>query len=628
MTVKAPFNFVPVSDKVYFPEWAGYISHDIPFEDGVSGSIKVKITAKSPIFVRNGHTQAEAEDKSDAFKQFSNVDGKYYIPGTSVKGAIRSVLEIMSFGKMTTQETHKFACKWRDEDYPAPKNLCKEIKTGWLKKDEKGYYVEECKYARIGHVEIDNYLKEAYSERDLFRNAFSKRGNSEAFTKSVKDRKTQKEIGRKTSFYKYDSIKGKVIEGLSFSVVQTTYTKIDRLKVDKSGTLKGTIVFTGQPDMWKWPRPVKLDSSAGKFYEFVYLDNGNAGRRYDLSTDDYDEFVYLNQNNYQWSEVWKLQVGKKPIPVFFRIADDGTVKNLGLSYLYKIPGGVAPADCIPIEHKQGKKDLAECIFGYVSKEKNAPSLRGRVQFGHAWVCGESMTENRKYVLASPKASYYPIYVKNGKPWNVGAVPAGRKRYIVRDKDYNKSMGSDAMECEGCVLLKGAEFEETISFHNLKPVELGAILSALTFDGHDECLHSLGQGKPFGWGTAKITIEDVVTDTDDFDIDSCKKMFKEAVKSKLSIANWEGIAPIKTLFEMSKPIPADRNDAFWYMSLDDKEFADAKENKEYLRPFSEVMANPFARPISSKTLEPSNAPRVAKKQPMKMSSMLKGFKRSF
>ena len=43
-TIKAPFNFVPLSDKVFFPDWADKISHDIPFEDGVSGTIELTLT--------------------------------------------------------------------------------------------------------------------------------------------------------------------------------------------------------------------------------------------------------------------------------------------------------------------------------------------------------------------------------------------------------------------------------------------------------------------------------------------------------------------------------------------------------------------------------------------------------
>jgi len=102
--IKAPFNFVPVSDTVFTPDWADQISQDIPFEDGMSGTIELKITAETPIFIKTG----QRRDQKDEDNSFSNVNGEYFIPGTSLKGSIRNVLEIMSFGKMDHVENKKF----------------------------------------------------------------------------------------------------------------------------------------------------------------------------------------------------------------------------------------------------------------------------------------------------------------------------------------------------------------------------------------------------------------------------------------------------------------------------------------------------------------------------------------
>lgn len=99
--IKAPFNFVPLNEKVFFPNWADQVSHDIPFSDGESGVIELELEAMTPIFVRNGHTKEDAEAKNDDYISFSkDSDGNYFIPATSVKGMIRNVLEIISFGKM------------------------------------------------------------------------------------------------------------------------------------------------------------------------------------------------------------------------------------------------------------------------------------------------------------------------------------------------------------------------------------------------------------------------------------------------------------------------------------------------------------------------------------------------
>jgi len=95
MTVNSPYNFVPLPEDVFFPSWAEQISQDVPFCKGLDGTIKLTITARTPIFIRNGYS---GDDKDNTFSH--TPDGKYFIPATTVKSCIRSVLEIMSFGKM------------------------------------------------------------------------------------------------------------------------------------------------------------------------------------------------------------------------------------------------------------------------------------------------------------------------------------------------------------------------------------------------------------------------------------------------------------------------------------------------------------------------------------------------
>ena len=162
-----------MSEKVYFPEWAEQISQDIPFEDGVSGTIELKITAQTPIFVRNGHTKSDADDKNEDYKSFSkSPDGKYFIPGTSIKGCIRSVLEIMSFGKMTQVDNQNFGC--RDLDDKSYTSRMRNFYCGWLYQDENnGYRLENCgKPKRVSIKEVDkclggNTLFEFISETDF-----------------------------------------------------------------------------------------------------------------------------------------------------------------------------------------------------------------------------------------------------------------------------------------------------------------------------------------------------------------------------------------------------------------------------------------------------------------------------
>ena len=94
--IPSPYNFVPLSEQVFFPGWADQVSMDVPFSDGISGTLQVKVTAKTPLYIRNGG--AHPEDKSKLndpnYTDFFRVhpDGPYAIPGTSLKGMLRACL--------------------------------------------------------------------------------------------------------------------------------------------------------------------------------------------------------------------------------------------------------------------------------------------------------------------------------------------------------------------------------------------------------------------------------------------------------------------------------------------------------------------------------------------------------
>ncbi len=49
MAIPSPYNFVPLSEHVFFPDWAEKVSMDVPFSDGISGALKVRVTARTSI---------------------------------------------------------------------------------------------------------------------------------------------------------------------------------------------------------------------------------------------------------------------------------------------------------------------------------------------------------------------------------------------------------------------------------------------------------------------------------------------------------------------------------------------------------------------------------------------------
>ncbi len=103
--ISAPYSFVPLNSKVYIPTWHNKVSQDIPFEDGEDGIIEVKWRNVSPLIIRDGETDKEQAAQS-MFIDLPDGTRRYFIPGSSLKGMLRNVMAIMSFGKFKAYNTH------------------------------------------------------------------------------------------------------------------------------------------------------------------------------------------------------------------------------------------------------------------------------------------------------------------------------------------------------------------------------------------------------------------------------------------------------------------------------------------------------------------------------------------
>jgi len=592
MAIRAPFNFVPVSDKVFFPEWADQINHDIPFSDGLSGTINLKITAESPIFVRNGHTEKDREEKNENYSSFSNVEGQYFIPGTSLKGAIRNVLEILSFGKMRINKDAKFAQReWDNKNniYPL-KDQQNNFHCGWLRRCGKNYKIIDCgKPYRIGQSRLDEWLGE-----DVFRNNFSK---DKGIDLKKEVRVNNKMYDPKTAEYKYHLIGNKNLTGITFKLDDEFCNdfKENRVKVAPDGNLRGTIVLTGQPDKWMWPRPEKLTPGAGKFYEFVFEETEE--NIYDLSENEFNHFKFIYAESTEWNRIKHELESARGVPVFFRL-EKNNIKDFGIAYLYKLPYANSAYDTLNSHHKENEKlDLAECIFGTENKQH---ALKGRVQFGNA-ICKFGIVDNELiFTMGSPKASFYPIYIKQ-KDTNKGKVGnystyndsqiKGWKRYHIREQVFgNKTEYNESLDTKLIPLSKGSVFESKVSFHNLKPLELAALISSITFHKTEGCYHQIGHGKPFGLGKSNIQIEDLNIATD-FNLNLWLAKFEEKL-SDLIKCDWHAHDSIVQLFTIARiHVNQVENAAFEYMKMSvirsENEFITAKQMNEYLQYYSEL-----------------------------------------
>ena len=123
------------------------------------------------------------------------------------------------------------------------------------------------------------------------------------------------------------------------------------------------------------------------------------------------------------------------------------------------------------------------------------------------------------VFSQPRESFWPFYLrdkgddsKTVSYDNPSAIPARRKRYIVRDHAVPSThwpQGNDnaATRTRIRFLPAGTEFTGEIEAHNLHPVEFGALIWALTFgDPSGRQNHLIGRAKSMGHGALRLALE--------------------------------------------------------------------------------------------------------------------------
>ena len=554
--MKAPYNFVPLSDRVFFPLWSEKVGFDRPLRDGMSGEIGIEVEAFSPIIIKNPTPLIENGREVYEFNNVEiNGEKRYFIPATSFKGMIRNVLEIISFSKISFIDDNRYF--FRDLRNKVFRDEVKNVNAGFLVKEGDRYFIEDLgKPGRISHKEIDRVYKVNFKK--LFEDRFA---NTDEW-----------KMARK----KYDLFRG----GLENRFVKVGVdANREVYKIDKSGK-EGLLVFTGQP-------------SNKKKYEFIFFKRESL-IRFEVThlMDDFRKAYFEGRDtNPKESKDWeywreKLEEGER-VPVFFT-REGNKVKHFGLSFLYKVPYKFSVKECIPDEHKRDEYDLAETIFGRV-KEKDA--LKGRVFISHLFAVNRPRVLNtRSEILGSPRGSYYPNYleqelIRANQERYITYMDGrckirGWKRYPIRKDNrvtHSTDTGNDNIKTYFKPLKEGVKFRGKIKFFNMKKSEIGAVISALTFHNTKNTFHNIGLAKPLGYGKIKVNIT-----SSTFDLDEVMKEFEKEIRSWYP--DWHESEQMVELLTMVSPLGKER--FLSYMKLE--EFAKRKNDKEYLKKYSEIV----------------------------------------
>lgn len=596
MSIDAPYNFVPLADWIHLPDWGGRASHDLPFKDGISGEIPFTLTAHTPLLI--GRERREGQTGEVHF--FQAPDGRYAIPGSSLRGLLRAVTEIVGFGRMRmvderrysvrdlTQAARSFYGQHMTEGSGREGPFRAKPQAGWLSHREGQWHITPCQYARVEHDDLATVTGDDWWRKVPRDSAQSKYRRWQRNTQRSLEIQFTPESERQ---HRHSGGK------------KLVYRKAIQLQ---SGTTQGTLVFTGQP------APRDPTKNGRKHLEFIFYDR--ASEPLPISADTFRDFRVAHESSAEWQH-WQHQ---PEVPVFY-LANNGRVQSLGLALMYRLTyqhtvheliNNTQPGHLDPPGLHHGY-DLADLLFGAIDPDHQPSALKGRVSVGTAFAPkGTRPCKSVTTILNGPKPSYYPNYIRQqaGNDGELsGKRPAyrtfgdnhaqlrGFKRYPARPNAQPQRPTREQtakVQTRLHPLPSETDFAGTIQFHNLLPVELGALLWVLTWGRQPQLRHSLGMGKPFGYGQVAFDANELSHGSLRNNLDLQQQpLSKERIVEfigkfeqhmETAKPGWRDTPQLRELLAMADPQQQPAHGELRHMTLDSKrrinQFQDAKKKK--------------------------------------------------
>ncbi|NMB38945.1 MAG: TIGR03986 family CRISPR-associated RAMP protein [Firmicutes bacterium] len=476
---KAPYNFIPLNDNDKVVQGQKRPDSDCYYkQDNVNGLrrfngyVDCKLETITPLYIRDTYTAEELKKKEDSNKdnpEFFSPAGAIRIPGSSLRGMTRTLVEIMSWGKFGPFEDKRlfyrgladisnlereYQNNMSSYDRETRKSTYK-FNAGYLKKEGFNYYIIP------GKVENGKQFRQ-----------IAKRDNDESF------------VVERQNDGKYLVISGNIGNKKHDWLINEPDFK-QKIPVSEIDVKEYILDENRYEDKNKKDSKEKCD--------------GNLLRLISISKDKMTPCFYV---------LWKDDKGRERVSF-------GHTGYFRLAFQYTI------GDHIPAELKKEEiTDMAEAIFGKVSKVSKDDTFASRVFFEDAFLePGQSnvyLSEQplTPKILSNPKPTTFQHYLEQDpncsqrslNHWNnQGKSIRGNKLYWHRKASDWKFEGDKRKSEKQLTSIKpvkaNTKFMFKIRFENLSEAELGAILFALDLPkGH---YHKLGMGKPLGLGSVKI-----------------------------------------------------------------------------------------------------------------------------
>jgi CRISPR-associated protein (TIGR03986 family) len=552
----APYNFVELPSLVL--EGDPPVARDhYATADRLTGHILCQLTTETPLYTRAALTKDEYElrrrnndrakkglldDKADFF-YIDEATRQPVIPGSSLRGMLRTLAEIIGYGKIDavseellvyrSVDTTSHGLHYRERlmqfngvgQNSQGKN-CRQytplMRAGYLHcngQDEwriqPAQVIDGTTFARITHAALERF------DRQL---------------EAVPGCKNARFLYFQPGRYEYQDVRG--------GFLRIKMAKVQRASaVPGKDLIKGTLARSGN-----------VPSKSSEVVVFPENDAASAAIPLpDAMIETYRAQISQEQAHLLGPD-GALNDGQ---PIFY-LVEDGKLIFFGHTMMMRLPYEKNAQDFVPSDLRDNEQtDLVEALFGYVAQGK--PQKRPVARAGRLFVSDAKLCDGQQQIwleakpltpkiLATPKPTTFQHYLvqRNPDPFQNGVTRDGRPKYSKELADYTAEPGQEsvirghkqywhkgaitAAELKEDVdklkapeeetqhtqirpVAPGVSFTFKIHFENLSAVEVGLLLWVLLLPGQRGVAyrHKLGMGKPLGMGSVHLQPHLVLSD---------------------------------------------------------------------------------------------------------------------
>lgn len=508
--VGAPYNFVGLSDRVYKKEKLQ--PNNVIEKERKSGTITYEITAKTPIFIDNGDNEF-----------YKDCYGQYAIPGSTVRGLVRSNVQILSCSSVKddiqdgylmyrhvasglNKETYNDVLGYNQTEIALPggekiqMSVLKNVKAGYIKNVGKHQYI-------IMKTSLDRIRKElgernyyVLSERKIIESGYKGfeflktlelQNQDGEFEPKIDKKGRMHYVGRKNDEYRpyYKAVSYQVDE-------KDKVCAIDRLGTyKKQGYLMSTGYMQEKKAIYLIP---EIDENKDSI-SIPEEDIDNFRRDYESRKNQVEAvskaFFNLPENGRK-KPVFYIQLGGK---LYF-----GFTPRLRVFYEHKISDGLKG------DQRSGWLDYSNSLFGF---SKEAGGYKSRLSFMDARIVTDyKETDKQSMILGGPKPTSYLDYLEasHGEKevsYNDDFRLRGIKQYWLKENIVRGEVGKNPKVASHFnPLYAGVKFCGKIKFNNVTEEELGMLLWGLLLEENSQ--QNIGKGKPYGYGRISVELKEL------------------------------------------------------------------------------------------------------------------------